>query len=235
MQVIERVATNPDADIEKMERLYAMRERELDRIAEQQYSAAMARAQEALPVVLRESKNLQTQSKYAKEDAISKAIKPIYTKEGFSLSFDTGESPLPEHIRVICYVRHSGGYTEEKHIDYPYDLTGIKGTTNKTKIHAYKSTVSYARNTLTCMAFNVATGDDDDGNAAGGTLSEPITEEQATALHAKADEHGVLDKFMKWLSGAPMKVKSISDIRADRLELVEKALDKSIKAREKKA
>lgn len=222
MQVIERAAVNPEVDIDKMERLWAMKKEMDDSVAKREYASAMARVQEKTPVVIKKAYNQQTNSHYAKEEEISKAIKPIYSAEGFSLSFDTAESPLPDHIRVIVAIFHSGGYQTERHIDYPYDLTGIKGTVNKTKIHAYKSTVSYARNTLTCMAFNVATGDDDDGNGAGDGF---ITEEQLFKLEMLITDAGTTkDAFCK-----VCKVSKLEDLPAAKYDGAVKRLEQKRK------
>lgn len=43
--VIERAARDPNVDIDKMERLIAMREKELSRVAEQAFNEAMKAAQ----------------------------------------------------------------------------------------------------------------------------------------------------------------------------------------------
>ena len=48
------------------------------------------------------------------------------------------------------------------------DDKGSGGKTNKTAVHAIGSSDSYACRYLKKMAFNVPSGKDDDGNAAGG-------------------------------------------------------------------
>jgi len=169
INVIEKAAYNPDVDIDKMERLLSMQERIIDRQAEQAFNDAMVRAQLAMPTVEADSDNPQTRSKYAKFEKVNKAIKPIYTKEGFALSFGTADSSIPEYIRVTCDVSHIGGHHKEYYMDLPPDTEGIKGTVNKTKVHGAASAHSYAKRYLAVMIFNVTIGgEDDDGNAAGG-------------------------------------------------------------------
>lgn len=184
--VIERAAMNPDVDIEKMERLLAMQERILDRNAESAFAAAMTSVQSKLPTVFRASDNTQTGSKYAKHEAMAKAIKPIYTAEGFSITFSEGDSPKEKHVRILGILRHSSGHKELHHVDIPLDIAGIKGTVNKTETHATGSTFSYGRRYLTLLMFDVATGDDNDGNGPADT----ITEEQAANLQALIEEVG---------------------------------------------
>jgi hypothetical protein len=169
ISVIEKAAYNPDVDIDKMERLLAMQERIIDRQAEQAFNEAMVRAQAEMPTIEADSDNPQTKSKYAKFEKINQAIKPIYTKEGFSLSFGTADSSIPNYIRVMCDVSHVGGHHKAFYIDLPPDVEGIKGNVNKTPVHGIASAHSYSKRYLEIMIFNVTIGgEDDDGNAAGG-------------------------------------------------------------------
>ncbi|MGI9502702.1 MAG: ERF family protein, partial [Geminicoccaceae bacterium] len=132
IQVIERAALNPAIDVEKMERLLSLQERILDREAEQSFNVAMKAAQEEMPQVLRDAKNASTSSRYARLETIAKAINPVVTKHGFSMSFGTDDSPLENHYRVTCKVSHVDGHSRDYHADVPADLTGMKGNQNKT-------------------------------------------------------------------------------------------------------
>lgn len=145
-------------------------ERVLDRQAKQEFSVAMANCQAEMPNILKTESNNQTHSKYESLDALNKVISPVYTSNGFSVSFGTDECPLEDMIRVAAEVTHRGGWTKDYHYDLPYDMLGLKGNQNKTKIHASGSTLSYGRRYLLKLIFNLTTVDenDDDGNAAGG-------------------------------------------------------------------
>lgn len=166
VQMIQRAAADPSVDVDKMERLMQMHERFVDRNAAAAFNAAMVRAQNRIRPVTRRAVNLQTNSSYAKLEDIDREISPIYTEEGFSLSFGTDDSPLAGHVRVLCDVMHQDGHTKQYKADLPLDATGIGGKTNKTGVHAHGSTYSYARRYLTMMIFNVVmANEDDDGNA----------------------------------------------------------------------
>jgi hypothetical protein len=180
LQVIERAATNPDVDIDKMERLFSMHERMKQREAERAFADAMAAAQAEMPVVVRNLRNNQTNSRYADIAAIAKAVNPIITKHGFSLSFGTDASRLDDHYCITCTVSHEGGHSKHYQADIPADGTGMKGNANKTATHAFGSTMSYGRRYLTLLIFNIATGDDDDGNRAG--AGPVITDSQRDEL-----------------------------------------------------
>lgn len=168
MQAVARAASDPSVDVDKMERLWAMHERMEGRRAAQEFAAAMARAQSEMPLIQKDRHNTQTASDYATLDAINAAIVPIYTRHGLSLTFDTTDSPLAEHVRVVCKVKHSGGHTEIYTHDNPLDMTGIGGNVNKTATHGRGSAITYARRYLTLLIFNLRTGYDDDGNASDG-------------------------------------------------------------------
>jgi len=146
-------------------------ERVLDRQAKQDFSVAMAECQKQMPAILKTENNSQTKSKYESLDALNKVVTPVYTKQGFSISFgtDTASDEDNAMIRVTAEVSHSGGWSKNYHYDLPYDIAGMSGTVNKTKIHASGSTLSYGRRYLLKLIFNLTTVDelDDDGNANG--------------------------------------------------------------------
>jgi ERF superfamily len=186
IQLIERAAQNPSVDLDKMERLIELQQRVLDRNAALAFNAALQAVQAELPQVVRDARNPQTNSRYARLETISKAMNPIVTKHGFSLSFGTEVSPAADHYRVTCELAHIGGHSRSYHADIPVDGTGMKGAPNKTATHAFGSTLSYGRRYLKLLIFDVATADDDDGNAAAG--QNPITGRQAKTLTVLIDE-----------------------------------------------
>lgn len=168
IRVIERAASNPSIDVEKMERLFALHERILERNAEMAFNEAMSACQREMPRVERDAQNQQTNSWYTKLETLSDAAVPVYTKHGFSLSFGEEDCQKEGHIRVICYCSHSGGHTRKYRGDVPLDIAGIKGNPNKTPTHAFGSTKSYGRRYLTLDIFNIVMVDEDDDGQAGG-------------------------------------------------------------------
>lgn len=193
LAMIERAAKDPAVDMDKMDRLYAMRSQEMARVAQLEFSAALRAAKKDMPSIKRNKYNDQTKSKYADLESVSSAMDPIITRHGFSTSFGTADSPLPNHYRITCTLSHDSGHEKDFFADIPVDSAGIKGTANKTMTHAFGSTMSYGRRYLKMMIFDVATTDDD-GNAAG---SEFINEDQVEELEtliaqAKANKDGFL-------------------------------------------
>lgn len=209
-QIIERAARDPNVDIDKMQRLMDMREKEMERIARQAFNEAMKAAQAEVPQVVRDADNDQTRSRYARYETISAAIQPIITKHGFSLTFSEGTPAKDNCIRVLCDVMHEAGHTKQYYADIPFDNVGMKGNANKTATHAYGSTKSYGKRYLKCDIFDVALkNEDDDGNAAGAN-AERISDEQVMQLRELIETVGIEEK--KFLDFG--KVESLSDIYA---------------------
>jgi hypothetical protein len=192
LQLVERAAMNPAVDLDKMERLLQMRRDVLADQAQVEFNKAMALAQAEMSPISADAHNPQTKSKYASYAKLDRALRPVYSKHGFSLSFDEADSPKPEHVRVICHVAHIAGHTRVYHRDMPADGKGAKGGDVMTKTHATGAAQSYGMRYLLRGIFNVAVGEEDrDGNEpshAGG--SDAIGEKQAAILNKMLDDSG---------------------------------------------
>lgn len=177
MGVISRAASDPSIDMEKMERLMAMKERMDAKAAEAEFNAALSRVQAGMGRVQADAVNGQTRSKYATYGALDKVLRPIYTREGLSLSFST-EDAGESMVGMICYVSHSQGHTREYRAHVPSDGKGAKGNDVMTKTHAFGSGTSYGMRYLLKMIFNIAVGEeDDDGQAAGTPMTEAVLQD----------------------------------------------------------
>ncbi len=196
ISMIERAARDPAVDLDRMERLFAMRERMVAREAETAFQAAMTAAQAEMPQVLRDAENSHTKSAYARLETIAKAVTPIYTRHGFALSFGTDASPVEGHYRLTCEVTHAAGHRRTVHADLPSDTAGAKGGANKTAVQGFGSTMSYGRRYLTLLIFNVAlTNEDNDGNDYGDPPC--IGAQQVEQIEALVRETGAnLAKFL---------------------------------------
>ena len=184
IQMIERAARDPAVDLDKMQRLLEMREKIDAQAREREFNERMAAAQQEMRPVSADANNPQTKSKYASYAALDRALRPIYTKAGFALSFNTAPEAPADHVRIVCDVANCG-HTRRYQIDMPADGKGAKGGDAMTKTHATGSAASYGMRYLLKMIFNVAVGEaDDDGNNAGKTAPvERITEEQVNTLN----------------------------------------------------
>lgn len=189
LQIIDRASRDPLVDIDKMKQLMEMRRQMKAEQAELEFDAAMSAAQEEMQPVRADANNPSTRSKYASFAALDAAIRPIYTKHGFAVTFDTADCPKEGYERIVAKVSHPGGHRERPHIDMPSDGKGAKGGDVMTKTHATGSAVQYGRRYLLGMIFNIAISKDDDGNAAGQSR-EPISKEQLKDMLALIEESG---------------------------------------------
>jgi len=162
MAVVARAASDPNTDVDKLERLMAMAERLSARQAETAFNDAMNAAQTEMRAIAKDASG--DKGKYASFVALDKAARPIYSSHGFALSFDTGEGAPPEHVRLLCYVSHRNGHTRTYHADMPADGKGAKGNDVMTKTHATGAALTYGQRYLFRLIFNLAVGEDNDGN-----------------------------------------------------------------------
>lgn len=226
MAVISRAASDPNTDVDKLERLMAMYERITDRTAKAEYSAALAELQPKLPVIDRrgtivvppkDGKTGHT-TPYARWEDINDAIREPLAQHGFALSFRVAKSD--DRVVVTGILSHRAGHAEETTLSLPMDTTG-----SKNNVQAIGSSVSYGKRYTACALLNITTrGEDDDGKAAGdpGTL----TEEQASEVQALMEDVGAdRARFLSY-----MQVDSIADIPAKRFKDALAALEAKRKA-----
>lgn len=210
LRFIAEAARDSSVDVGKMQLLLQMK-RELDEEkARQLFNQAMIAAQEDMRPVLRNCKNADSGSAYANLEAIDKAVRPVYTRHGFVLSFNS-EPGTEKSIVMRCTCMHKGGYSADYRLEGGLDDSGIKGTRNKTAVMAAGSTVSYLRRYLTCMIFNIVlTNEDDDGVGA----RAPITKEQVGQLLDLLNDGGIPESaFTK-----SANIKRVEDLPAQRFQ-----------------
>lgn len=219
MHMIERVSRDPSVDLERMRELLAMRKEIVSDEAREAFNHALAAAQSEMRSVVADASNPQTRSKYASYHAVDKALRPVYSKHGLALSFDTAKADEENYVRVLCTVA-LGKHERTYHIDMPADGKGAKGGDVMTKTHAVGSAVTYGRRYLLLMIFNVAIGEqDDDGNNAG--AGDKIDDAQIEELRALiVDVAADIPRFCKY-----MNVKRIEEISAARFGDAKTALE----------
>lgn len=194
LQMIERAASDPSIEIGKMERLLAMHERLAAQDAKAAFNEAMSSLQGKMTAIATDAENPSTRSKYASYKALDTVLRPLYTAEGFSLTFDTGDGALENSVRVLCHVGHKAGHTHTYRADIPADGKGAKGGDVMTKTHAMGSAFTYGQRYLLKLIFNVAIGElDDDGNSAGATIE---SEQKIALLKLIEETKADLAKFL---------------------------------------
>lgn len=204
IQVIERAASNPDVDIDKMERLLQMQERILARNAEASFNTALALMQNELPVIDENGairgRDGRVQSRYAKFEDINEAVKPIMRQYGFAISFrtafDGGE------VVVTGVLTHEGGHREVSSVKLPADASG-----NKNNVQGWGSSISYGKRYAMNALLNITSrGEDNDGagsGTGGGDQRQAPTARADSGNYATEAQLGLIRKKCETAKIAP--------------------------------
>jgi hypothetical protein len=213
------------ASVETLSKLMDLQERYEANRARRAYGEAMAKAQSDMRSVSADASNKQTNSNYASYHALDRAIRPIYTELGFALSFDTQDGAPPDYVRVVCRITHVGGHLETPHIDMPADGKGAKGGDVMTKTHATGAAITYGRRYLLGMIFNIAVGDDTDGNMPGDGV-KLIDDAQYRYLQDLIEKSNSVEaKLLEFF-----KLEKLEDMNQQQYKLAESKMRKRIAA-----
>lgn len=189
LDMIERLASNPNVDVTKLEKIIDLKERVMAHDAKAAFNAAFSKMQPELPVIDEKgqikNKDGSVRSKYAKLEDIQAAIKPVLAKYGFGIRHKT---VWPDErkgiIRIVGILTHEFGHSEESVFEAPADKSDFR-----TDIQSQGSTVSYGRRYTTIDLLNIETrGKDDDGQKSGRPQPPTGYDEWAMALSKEADK-----------------------------------------------
>lgn len=158
LQIIERCALNPAIDIDKMNKLFDIQERMMNKQAEIEYNIAFAEMQAELPPIPADKQGQS--SKHFTKGGANILINPVLKKYGFALNFRTTQEGTS--IRTRATLRHKSGHSEYTELVLPSDTGG-----NKNQVQAIGSSQSYGeRYTMKAILNLTIIGDetDDDGS-----------------------------------------------------------------------
>lgn len=210
LQVIDKIATHPDIDIDKIERFFDLYERQQQFEAKRAYTESFAAMQPELPIIDERGsiKNRvgQKQSGYALWEDVVEQIRPTMAKHGFALSF---KPTITENnkVRVTAVLSHRQGHSEESTYELPADASGSKNA-----VQALGSSTSYAKRYLAFGLLNIASRGEDDGGKAGG--GEVVSDEQADMIRKLiAATKSDVNKFLTFFNA-----ESVSDLPAAQFE-----------------
>lgn len=220
MDVIARAASDPNVDIDKMERLFEMQATMEAKAASKAFETDFAIMQPLIPPVRKKGKSHN--GDYAKWEDIQGAVMSVVNNGGFNLRFETSTSE--NAISVTAVLSHKDGHQEKTTFTLPQDTSG-----KKAPIHAIASAVSYAKRYSASALLNIRTiGEDDDGNAA--ALPECIDEMQVDYIQELLNKSGKpVDKFLAW-----KKIKSLDELPAKQFDNIVKQLKKAVDEKEAK-
>jgi ERF superfamily protein len=203
LELVEKLALDPRADVAKLERLIAVYERLKAKEAELAFNAAKGRILKKLARVKivknrpahcggesgKPRKGNYEAFRYAPLEEIDRHLRPLFIEEEMDLSYSS-EPREKGGILIRGRLTHlPSGHFEDSFMPAPPDTSG-----GKSIVQGVGSTNSYLRRYIACNIFNiVVVGDDDDGD--GGTIDEVQT---ATLLDL-VKKAKVGPKFLKYM------------------------------------
>jgi hypothetical protein len=132
-------------------------------------------------------------NKYARWEDIDRIIRPLYSEEGFMLSFDSEPGSKPGLTRWTIICAHIQGHKERRSVELIDDEGG-----SKNKLQEHLSSGSYAKRILGSMTFNLVGKDEDDDAEAASFL----TDEQHNNVQNMVDECALnpmaMEKFLEF-------------------------------------
>lgn len=160
VSMIERIATDPQADIDKLERMIAMKERHDAANAKAVADMAFAKASAEFPEIPLNGKNNHNGQKYALLKDIIGKTRPVLARHGFSLSFST--QITDKDVIVTAELAHEAGHTRTNSLPLPRD-TGA----GRNAVQAVGSTQTYGQRYTAQAILGLSLGEDteDDGGA----------------------------------------------------------------------
>lgn len=165
VSMIERVVLNPDADLDKLERMLAMKERMDAQNARVQFARALSAARAEIPPILKdatvdfETKAGRTTYRHETLAGIAKVIDPILSDHCLSYRFRTDQGQ--GGVKVTCIVTHGDGHFEETSLSGAPDGSGSKNS-----FQAVGSAVTYLQRYTLKAALGLSAELDDDGQGA---------------------------------------------------------------------
>jgi hypothetical protein len=214
------LALQNNAAIDVIERLANLQRDQRDYQARVAFDEALSRCQEKLQRISADASNPQTDSRYASYAKLDRAVRPIYTAEGFALSFGEKDCPTPGKTRFVAYLSRAG-VTREYLKDLSPSTKGPKGGDVMTPIHADASADSYAKRYLLKNIFNIAIGqDDNDGNPA--TEGSAVKPDRMTEMLGELRRASSRDQLRKIFQFAYSEAGKTNDRRAQAAYIVAK-------------
>lgn len=210
--MIERVARDPGADMDKMMQLMSWRKEIMSEQKRAAFDEAMAAAKAEIPVISKNrevdftSSKGRTHYKYEDLAEIARVVSPILARHGLSYRYRV-TSNVNEPVTVTCIVSHRGGHFEEVTL-----MGGRDDTGGKNAIQQVASTLTYLQRMTLKAALGLAASDDDDGRSAAAAENVgAITAEQAAEIRRLLTANGKDEaRFLRWA-----KAESVEAIRAD--------------------
>lgn len=179
ISVIQQMVTSGNFDVSVARELLEMQKDFMKQQGIINYNNDFALMSKEIPVIARTKKTHTTF--YAPLEDIVKAVQPILSKYGFSISFTTEQQGL-EAVTVNCILQHKDGHSTKTALTLP--TKAVNNSMNA--MQAIGAAISYGKRYTVCGILNIATAQDDDNNGfalnvrAESAKKPPIDDERLT-------------------------------------------------------
>ncbi|WP_292021817.1 ERF family protein [Maritimibacter sp. UBA3975] len=194
--MIERVVTDPSADLDKLERMLAMKERMDAQSAKVAFAQAISAARAEIPPIMKDAtvdfsnkEGKRTHYQHETLAGIARVIDPILSQHGLSYRFRTSQDGGA--VEVTCIIAHADGHSEETSLRGAPDQSG-----NKNNFQAVGSAVTYFQRYTLKAALGLSAAADDDAQGAGPRPEDrrgpaTVSPDQFVKLRDKCEEADV--------------------------------------------
>jgi len=224
------LAVEKNLDIDKLERLFAMRRQDRADEAARQFAVAMADFQKRCPIIDKgklvhyvTKAGFTIHYKHAELKHIQAVINPLCGEVGLSYSW----SNVIEggKLTTTCTVLHAGGHSRSVSFTCPVENNN-PGMSDAQKPAA---ALTFGERYTIIQAFGLVTGEPDlDGEQGGGKQAATITAQQADDLRALAEEvHVKVERILK-----AAHVEKLEDIAAEHYARIVSTLEAKREKRE---
>lgn len=225
LAVIERIASNPDLSVEKMQAIMDMQERQMAKQAEINFNEALARLQPMLPHVEKkgmikftDKNGVERNTPHARYEDIDEAIRPHLAVEGFSLSFNTEWGD--QGVTAFGTLSHKDGHSRTAEMRLPLDTSG-----SKNNLQAMGSTITYAKRYLVGMLLNIVTMYQDTD----GSLPIPIDEKEIKQIRELLKK----GRFQEASFCKAFEIEKLENLNKEQLKTAMVQLKNKVKSQEK--
>ena len=220
VSMIERMATDPNSDLSKLERMLQMKEALDAQNAKAAFDAAFSKASAQFPDIPLRGENKHQKTRYALLKDILSGVRPILSAHGLALSFSTEVDK--DFVTVTAELSHEGGHSKRNSIPLPRD-TGA----GRNAVQAVGSSQTYGQRYTAQAILGLSLGDDTEDDGEGATGVQTISADQFIELRDLIEKAGITDDVVCQAE----KITALHDLPAARFDGLRKRLNATIKAR----
>ena len=220
VSMIERIASDPNSDLSKLERMLEMKEKIDAQNAKAVFDAAFSKASAQFPDIPLRGENKHQKTRYALLKDILSGVRPILSAHGLALSFSTEVDK--DFVTVTAELSHEGGHSKRNSIPLPRD-TGA----GRNAVQAVGSSQTYGQRYTAQAILGLSLGDDTEDDGEGATGVQTISADQFIELRDLIEKAGITDDVVCQAE----KITALHDLPAARFDGLRKRLNATIKAR----